>query len=124
MTYSRSLAISTIISLLHITEVGGSTEIVAIGREGVAGVPILTGGDPVSTRVRVQCPGFAYRVSASALREQFSCSNFLSRLMLQYMQALLTQVAQTAACNRHHSQSKQLCHWCLIEIDRTPSNEF
>lgn len=76
------------------------------------------------TRVQVQCPSFAYRMSAQALREQFGRSDFLRRLMLLYMQARLTQVAQTAACNRHHSLSKQLCRWLLIEIDRTASNEL
>jgi len=115
---------TAIISLLHSMEDGSSAEIAAIGREGMTGVPILTGGDTMPTRVQVQCPGFAYRMSAAALREQFNRSDFLRRLMLLYMQALLTQVAQTAACNRHHSLSKQLCRWLLIEIDRTPSNEF
>jgi CRP-like cAMP-binding protein len=115
---------TAIISLLHSMEDGSSAEIAAIGREGMTGVPILTGGDTMPTRVQVQCPGFAYRMSASALREQFNRSDFLRRLMLLYMQALLTQIAQTAACNRHHSLSKQLCRWLLIEIDRTPSNEF
>ena len=76
------------------------------------------------TRVQVQCAGFAYRMSASALREQVGRSDFMRRLMLLYMQALLTQVAQAAACSRHHSLSRQLCRWPLIEIDRTPSNEF
>ena len=84
----------------------------------------LTGGDTMPTRVQVQCAGFAYRMSAQRLREQFDRSDFLRRLMMLYMQALLTQIAQTAACNRHHSLSKQLCRWLLIEIDRTPSNEF
>src|ERR1700709_130537 len=93
---------TAIISLLHTMEDGGSVEIAAIGREGMTGVPVLTGGDTMPTRVQVQCPGFAYRMSASALREAFGRSDFLRRLMLLYMQALLTHVAQTAACNRHH----------------------
>jgi hypothetical protein len=97
---------TAIISLLHTMEDGGSVEIA------------------MPTRVQVQCPGFAYRMSAQALREQFGRSDFLRRLMLLYMQALLTQVAQTAACNRHHSLNKQLCRWLLIEIDRTASNEL
>ncbi len=111
------------ISLLHTMEDGGSIEIAAVGREGMTGMPVLTGGETMPTRVRVQvqCPGFAYHMSAQALREQFGRSDFLRRLMLLYMQALLTQVAQTAACNRHHSLNKQLCRWLLIEIDRTAS---
>ncbi|MDR5743108.1 Crp/Fnr family transcriptional regulator [Caballeronia sp. LZ029] len=115
---------TAIISLLHTMEDGGSVEIAAVGREGMTGVPVLTGGETMPTRVQVQCPGFAYRMSAQALREQFGRSDFLRRLMLLYMQALLTQVAQTAACNRHHSLNKQLCRWLLIEIDRTASNEL
>src|SRR6202049_533071 len=115
---------TAIISLLHTMEDGGSVEIAAVGREGMTGVPVLTGGETMPTRVQVQCPGFAYRMSASALREQFGRSDFLRRLMLLYMQALLTQVAQTAACNRHHSLNKQLCRWLLIEIDRTTSNQL
>ena len=115
---------TAIISLLHTMEDGGSVEIAAVGREGMTGVPVLTGGDTMPTRVQVQCAGFAYRMSASALREQFGRSDFLRRLMLLYMQALLTQVAQTAACNRHHSLSKQLCRWLLIETDRTSSDQI
>ncbi|CDY78982.1 cAMP-binding proteins-catabolite gene activator and regulatory subunit of cAMP-dependent protein kinases [Caballeronia glathei] len=115
---------TAVISLLHTMENGGSVEIAAVGREGMTGVPILTGGDTMPARVQVQCPGVAYRMSASVLREQFGRSDFLRRLMLLYMQALLTQVAQTAACNRHHSLSQQLCRWLLIEIDRTPSDQL
>jgi CRP-like cAMP-binding protein len=115
---------TAVISLLHTMENGGSVEIAAVGCEGMTGVPILTGGDTMPARVQVQCPGVAYRMSASVLREQFGRSDFLRRLMLLYMQALLTQVAQTAACNRHHSLSQQLCRWLLIEIDRTPSDQL
>lgn len=115
---------TAIISLLHSMENGGSAEIAAIGCEGMTGVPILTGGDTMPTRVQVQCSGFAYRMTDVVLREQLNRSDFLHRLTLLYMQALLTQVAQTAACNRHHPLSKQLCRWLLIAIDRTPSNEF
>jgi CRP-like cAMP-binding protein len=115
---------TAIISLLHTMEDGSSSEIAAVGREGMTGVPILTGGETMPTRVQVQCPGYAYRMNAQALREHFRRSDFLQRLILLYMQALLTQVAQTAACNRHHSISKQLCRWLLIDIDRTLSDEL
>src|ERR1700710_2136364 len=94
---------TAIISLLHTLEDGGSVEIAAVGPEGMAGVPVLTGGETMPTRVQVQCQGFAYRMRASALRERFGCSAALWRLMLLYMQALLTQVTQTVACNCHHS---------------------
>jgi len=115
---------TAVITLLHTMEDGGSVEVAAIGREGMTGVPVLTGGDTMPTRVQVQAPGFAYRMSASALREHFGRSDFLRRITLLYMQALLTQVAQTAACNRHHPLSKQLCRWLLIQADRTLSDEF
>jgi CRP-like cAMP-binding protein len=115
---------TAIISLLHTMEDGGSVEVAAVGREGMSGVPVLTGGDTMPTRVQVQCAGVAYRMSAGALREAFGRSDFLRRVMLLYMQALLTQVAQTAACNRHHSLSKQLCRWLLIQTDRTPNDQL
>jgi CRP-like cAMP-binding protein len=115
---------TAIVSLLHTMEDGGSVEVAAVGREGMTGVPVLTGGDTMPTRVQVQCAGFAYRMSAGALREMFGKSDFLRRVMLLYMQALLTQVAQTAACNRHHSLSKQLARWLLIQTDRSPSDQL
>jgi CRP-like cAMP-binding protein len=115
---------SAVISLLSTMEDGGSVEIAAVGREGMTGVPILTGGETMPSRVQVQCSGFAYRMSAQALRQHFSRSDLFRRLMLLYMHALLTQVAQTAACNRHHSLSKQLCRWLLIEVDRVDSNDL
>jgi CRP-like cAMP-binding protein len=115
---------TAIISLLSTMEDGGSVEIAAVGREGMTGVPVLTGGETMPYRVQVQCSGFAYRVSAQALRQHFASSEFLRRLMLLYMHALLTQVAQTAACNRHHSLSRQLCRWLLLETDRANSPEL
>jgi CRP-like cAMP-binding protein len=115
---------TAIVALLHTMEDGSSVEVAAVGREGMTGVPVLTGGDTMPTRVQVQCAGFAYRMSAQALREHFGRSDSLRRLMLLYMQALLTQVAQTAACNRHHSLSRQLCRWLLIQADRSTSDQL
>jgi CRP-like cAMP-binding protein len=115
---------TAIISVLSTMENGSTVEIAAVGREGMTGVPVLTGGETMLSRVQVQCPGFAYRMTAQALRQQFARSDFLRRLMLLYMHALLTQVAQTAACNRRHSLSKQLCRWLLIEVDRVESDEL
>lgn len=115
---------TAVVSLLSTMEDGGSIEIAAIGREGMAGVPVLTGGETMPNRVQVQSAGFAYRMSAQSLRQQLARSDFLRRLMLLYMHALLTQVAQTAACNRHHSLSKQLCRWLLIEVDCVASDEL
>ncbi|HEY1610655.1 MAG TPA: Crp/Fnr family transcriptional regulator [Paraburkholderia sp.] len=115
---------TAIISLLSTMEDGSSVEIAAVGREGMAGVPVLTGGETMPNRVQVQCSGFAYRMSAQALRQAFARSDFMRRLMLLYMHALLTQVAQTAACNRHHSLARQLCRWLLIEVDRASGDEL
>ncbi|CAB3758185.1 Crp/Fnr family transcriptional regulator [Paraburkholderia solisilvae] len=115
---------TAIISMLSTMEDGGSVEIAAVGREGMTGVPILTGGETMPSRVQVQSAGFAYRMTAQCLKQQFARSDFLRRLMLLYMHVLLTQVAQTAACNRHHSLNQQLCRWLLIEVDRTTSNEL
>ncbi|WP_248324055.1 MULTISPECIES: Crp/Fnr family transcriptional regulator [unclassified Caballeronia] len=115
---------TAVITLLHTMEDGGSVEVAAIGREGMTGVPVLTGGDTMPTRVQVQVAGSAYRMTASALRAHFGRSDLLRRITLLYMQALLTQVAQTAACNRHHALSKQVCRWLLLQADRVRSDEM
>ncbi|MDR5740065.1 Crp/Fnr family transcriptional regulator [Caballeronia sp. LZ016] len=115
---------TSVITLLHTMEDGGCVEVAAVGREGMTGVPVLTGGDTMPTRVQVQSAGSAYRMSANALREHFGRSDLLRRVTLLYMQALLTQVAQTAACNRHHALSKQLCRWLLIQSDCTRSDDM
>lgn len=115
---------TAVITMLHTMEDGSSVEIAAIGREGMTGVPVLTGGDTMPARLQVQSAGTAYRMSANLLREHFSRSDLLRHITLLYMQALLTQVAQTAACNRHHSLSQQLCRWLLIQSDRVGSDEM
>ncbi|PLZ03567.1 Crp/Fnr family transcriptional regulator [Burkholderia sp. WAC0059] len=115
---------TAIISMLLTMEDGSSVEVAAVGREGMTGVPILTGGETMPNRVQVQCAGFAYRMSAQCLRQHFERSDLLRRLLLLYMHALLTQVAQTAACNRHHSLSRQLCRWLLLESDRVASSDL
>ncbi|MFM0070217.1 Crp/Fnr family transcriptional regulator [Paraburkholderia sediminicola] len=115
---------TAIISLLQTMENGSSVEIAAIGRDGTTGVPILTGGDTMPASVRAQCRGFAYRISAKKLREALCTCLSLRSLMLLYMQALLTQVAQTAACNRLHRLDEQLCRWLLIDIDRSGTSDL
>jgi CRP-like cAMP-binding protein len=115
---------TAVVSVLYTMEDGGSVEVAAVGREGMTGVPVLTGGETMPGRVQVQCAGFAYRMSAQALRLQFARSDCLRRLLLLYMHALLTQIAQTAACNRHHSLDQQVCRWLLVEIDRIQSGEL
>jgi CRP-like cAMP-binding protein len=116
--------VTAIVSLLYMMENGGSVEIAAVGNEGMTGLPVLTGGETMLSRVQVQSAGFAYRMSAQRLKMELDRSPFLQRLMLLYMQALLAQVSQTAACNRHHSLNKQLCRWLLVELDRLSSNEL
>jgi CRP-like cAMP-binding protein len=115
---------TAIISILCTMENGGSVEVAAIGREGMAGVPALTGGETMPNRIQVQYPGFAYRMSAQALKLHFARSDLIRRQMLLYMHVLLTQIAQIAACNRHHSLEKQLCRWLLIAADRVESDEL
>jgi CRP-like cAMP-binding protein len=112
-----------VVSLLYKMKGGASVEVAAVGPEGMIGVPILTGREAMSTCVQVQCPGIAYRITATELRKHFDRCDFLRRLMLLYMQALLMQVAQTAICNRDHSVYEQLCRWLLVEMDRMPTNE-
>jgi CRP-like cAMP-binding protein len=115
---------TAIVSLLQTMENGSSVEIAAIGRDGTTGVPILTGGDTMPESVQAQCRGFAYRINANALREALLNCVSLRSLMLLYMQALLTQVAQTAACNRLHRLDEQLCRWLLVDIDRSGTNDL
>ncbi|MGF7131771.1 CRP-like cAMP-binding protein [Paraburkholderia sp. EB58] len=115
---------TAIVSVLLTMEDGGSVEVAAIGYEGMTGVPIVTGGETMPNRVQVQSPGFAYRISAQCLRQQIAQSSFLRQLTLLYAHALLTQIAQTAACNRYHSLPRQLCRWLLIEMDRVGSDEL
>jgi CRP-like cAMP-binding protein len=116
--------ITAIISILSPIEDCGTVEIAAVGREGMTGLPVLTGGETMPHRLNVQSTGFAYRISAQCLRQQLTTCHVLRRLMLLYTHALITQVAQTAACHRHHLLNKQLCRWLLIQSDRVESNEL
>ena len=110
---------TAVVSLLQTTKDGNSVEIAAIGRDGATGAPIVTGGETMPATIQCQCPGFAYRMSAQVLRNELRRSVSLRSLMLLYIQALLTQVAQTAACNRLHRVDEQVCRWLLIDIDRS-----
>ncbi|SED04346.1 cAMP-binding domain of CRP or a regulatory subunit of cAMP-dependent protein kinases [Burkholderia sp. WP9] len=116
--------VTAIISLLQTMENGSSVEIAAIGRDGTTGVPILTGGDTMPASVQAQCRGFAHRISAKALRDALQNCASLRSVMLLYMQALLTQVAQTAACNRLHRLDEQLSRWLLVDIDRSGTSDL
>ncbi|AJG21614.1 Crp/Fnr family transcriptional regulator [Cupriavidus basilensis] len=115
---------TAIVSMLSLLEDGATVEIAAIGNEGLVGIPVLTGGDTMPCRVEVRTPGFAYRLAAATLKQEFTHSPAIQRVTLLYVQAVLTQIAQTAVCNRHHSLNKQLCRWLLLALDRMASNEL
>jgi CRP-like cAMP-binding protein len=113
-----------IVSLMYTFADGSSAEIAVVGNEGLVGISILMGGDTTPSRALVQCAGHAFRMSAQALKQEFSRSGQLQRLTLRYTQALITQMAQTAVCNRHHSVDQQLCRWLLLSLDRLAGNEL
>jgi len=115
---------TAIISLLYVTEDGASAEISIVGNEGVIGVAVFMGGENMPNMAVVQSAGYAYRLKAQLLQQEFDHSLPLRHLLLRYTQALLTQMAQTAVCNRHHSIERQLCRWLLLSFDRLPTNEL
>jgi len=115
---------TSIVSLLYVMENGASAEIAVVGNEGILGVPILLGGDSTPSRAVVQSAGHGYRMKALLLKNEFVRAGPLQRLLLRYTQALITQMAQTAVCNRHHSVEQQLCRWLLLSLDRLSSNEL
>jgi CRP-like cAMP-binding protein len=114
----------SIISLLYVMEDGASAEIAIVGNEGMVGIAIFMGGETTPSRAIVQSAGHGYRLSASILRQEFSRGGPMQNLLLRYTQALITQMSQTAVCNRHHSIDQQLCRWLLLSIDRLPSNDL
>jgi CRP-like cAMP-binding protein len=113
-----------IISLLYVMEDGASAEISVVGNEGLIGVALFMGGESTPSRAIVQSAGSAYRLLGQRLKEEFNRHGDLLLLMLRYTQALITQMAQTAVCNRHHSVDQQLCRWLLLSLDRLPSNRL
>ena len=115
---------TAIISLHYIMENGASSEIAGVGNEGMLGVSLFMGGHTTPSTAVVQTSGYAYRLAAPRLMEEFNRSGPMLRLLLRYSQALLTQMAQTGACNRHHSVAQQLCRWLLLTLDRLPSNDL
>lgn len=115
---------TAIVSLLYVMNDGASAEIAVVGYEGVIGVALFMGGETMPNRAVVQSAGHAYRLKGQLLKEEFNRSGELQHLLLRYTQALLTQMAQTAVCNRHHSLDQQLCRWLLLSFDRLPSNEL
>lgn len=115
----------SIVSLLYVTEEGDSAEISVVGRDGVIGISVFMGGGSTPTRAVVQSAGSAYRLSGNHLQAEFNHSDpDFRRLMLRYTQALITQMAQTAVCNRHHTIVQQLCRWLLLSLDRLETREL
>ncbi|WP_306602481.1 Crp/Fnr family transcriptional regulator [Azonexus sp.] len=116
--------IDSIVSLLYVMENGASAEIAVIGNEGIVGVSLFMGGETTTSRAVVQSAGHAYRMRSPLLKDEFFRAGPMQKLLLCYTQSLLTQMAQTAACNRHHSLDQQLCRWLLLSLDRLPTNDL
>ncbi len=114
----------SIVSLLYTMADGASAEIAVVGNEGLVGVSLFMGGETTPSRAVVQSAGNAYRLAGKLLKEEFARAGVMQHLLLLYTQALLTQMAQTAVCNRHHSLDEQLCRWLLLSLDRLPSNQL
>ena len=112
---------TAIVSLHYVTESGASAETAGVGNEGVVGIALFMGGETTSSSAVVQIAGHAYRLEGRLLKEEFHRGAFAQRLLLRYTQALMTQMSQTAACNRHHSIEQQLCRWLLLTLDRSSS---
>ena len=115
---------NSIVSLLCLMEDGASAEIAVVGHEGIVGISLFMGGETMPSRAVVQSAGQAWRLRGQLLKEEFYRAGPMQRLLLRYTQALLTQMAQTAVCNRHHSLDQQLCRWLLLSIDRLASDEL
>jgi CRP-like cAMP-binding protein len=113
-----------IVSLLYVMRDGASAEIAVVGNEGAVGVSLFMGGETTPSRALVQSAGHAYRLSGARLKAEFNRHGELLHVLLRYTQSLLTQMAQTAVCNRHHSLDQQLCRWLLLSLDRLDSNEL
>jgi CRP-like cAMP-binding protein len=115
--------IDAIVSLLYVLDNGASAEIAVVGNEGVLGVALFMGGETTTNRAIVQSAGRAYRLIGSRLKREFGLHASLLHVLLRYTQALITQMAQTAVCNRHHSVDQQLCRWLLLSLDRLNANK-
>ena len=115
---------TAIVSLLYVMENGASAEIAVVGNEGIVGISLFMGGDSTSSRAVVQSAGMGFRLKAQTLMKEFDRAGPVLHLLLRYTQALITQMAQTAVCNRHHSLDQQLCRWLLLSLDRLQGNEL
>ena len=115
---------TSIVSLLDVMESGASAEIAVTGNDGLVGISLFMGGESTPSRAVVQSGGNGYRLKAHALKKEFSMGGHLQHIALRYTQALITQMAQTAVCNRHHSVDQQLCRWLLLSLDRMENSEL
>jgi len=115
---------TSIISLQYVLESGASAEAAGVGNEGMLGVALFLGGNTTPSSAVVQTAGHAYRLDRSILKAEFNCADVMQRLLLRYTQVLMTQMFQTAVCNRHHSVEQQLCRWLLSTVDRIPHGEL
>ena len=116
--------VDCIVSLLYVMENGASAEIAVVGNEGLIGIALFMGGETTPSRAIVQSAGHAYRLTAQRLKDEFHRHGGMQVLLLRYTQALITQMSQTAVCNRHHSVDQQLCRWLLLSLDRLASNQL
>jgi CRP-like cAMP-binding protein len=115
---------TAIVSLLYVMEDGASAEIAVVGNEGLVGISLFMGGESTPSRAVVQSAGEGFRLKAGAMKEEFNRAGPVMHLLLRYTQALITQMAQTAVCNRHHSLDQQLCRWLLLSLDRLDGTEL
>src|SRR5580658_9784772 len=115
---------TAIVSLLYVLENGASAEIAVVGNEGIVGISLFMGGESTPSRAVVQSGGAGFRLRANILMQEFNRAGPVMHLLLRYTQALITQMAQTAVCNRHHSLDQQLCRWLLLSLDRLQSNQL
>ena len=115
---------TSIVSLLYVMEDGASAEIAIVGNEGILGISLFMGGETTPSRAVVQSAGHGYRLKADLLKQEFRRAGPVMNLLLRYTQALITQMAQTAVCNRHHSVEQQLCRWLLLSLDRLSTSEL
>ena len=123
MTYAY-FPTDSVISLLYVMKNGESAEIAIVGNEGMIGLALFMGGDSTMSRAIVQNAGHAYRLKAQVLKSEFHRGNALTRSLLMFGSALITQMVQTAACNRHHTVDQQLCRWMLLSLDRLPTGQI
>ena len=115
---------TAIVSLLHVLENGASAEIAVVGNEGLVGISLFMGGESTPSRAVVQSAGKGFRLPAQAMKDEFNRGGAVLHLLLRYTQALITQMSQTAVCNRHHSLDQQLCRWLLLSLDRLEGSEL